>query len=115
MSCIFCQIVEEKIPSTKVFEDEKILAFKDIHPMAPVHVLIIPKEHFSSLVDAKNEHEQLLGKLLLKARDIAQSLGVDESGYKIIINNGAGSGQIVFHLHLHLIGGWEKKVEGFKV
>lgn len=115
MTCIFCQIIEGEIPSTKVYEDKDLVVIKDIHPVAPVHVLIIPKEHFASLVEAKDKHQTLLGKLMLTARDTAESLGVSASGYKIVINNKEDAGQIVFHLHIHLIGGWQKKAEGFKI
>lgn len=111
--CIFCQVIEGKLPSTKVYEDKEILAFKDIRPVAPVHILIVPKKHFSSLIDAKDENGKLLGKLLLTARDLGQKLGLAQDGYKIIINNGPDSGQIVYHLHIHLVGGWKKKAEGY--
>mgnify|MGYP001602339616 CR=1 FL=1 len=115
MDCIFCQIIEGKIPSTKIYEDKDLVVINDIHPVAPVHVLIIPKEHFPSLVEAKDKHSVLLGKLLLTARDTAKSLGVSTSGYKIVINNKEDAGQIVFHLHIHLIGGWQKKAEGYRI
>lgn len=105
--CVFCKIIKGEMPSTKVFEDEEMVAFKDINPMAPVHVLIVPKIHFSSLVDATDEKQALLGKLLLKARDLAKELDVADAGYKLVINNGKDSGQIVFHLHVHLLGGWK--------
>lgn len=113
--CIFCQIIEGKIPSTKVYEDKDLVVIKDIHPVAPVHVLIIPKVHFSSLVEAKDEHLKLLGKLMLMARNMGEKLGVSQTGYKIVINNKEDAGQVVFHLHVHLIGGWHKKAEGYKI
>ncbi|MBI3981219.1 histidine triad nucleotide-binding protein [Candidatus Microgenomates bacterium] len=108
--CIFCKIIKGELPSTKVFEDENIVAFKDINPMAPVHVLIVPKIHFSSLTEAEDDHQVLLGKLLLIARDLAKKLEISKKGYKVVINNGPDSGQIVYHLHLHLLGGWTNKV-----
>ena len=108
--CVFCKIIKKEIPSTIVDEDEEMIAFKDIYPLAPVHILIVPKVHFSSLVEAKNEQQDLLGKLLLKTRDIAVSQGIDKTGYKVFINNGEGAGQDVFHLHLHLTGNWKKGV-----
>jgi histidine triad (HIT) family protein len=114
-SCIFCKIVHGDLPSIKVFEDKDILVFKDIKPAAPVHVLVIPKEHFASLSDAQDKHAKLLGKMLLKIRDLAKQLNVHKTGYKIVINNGEGSGQIVFHLHIHLIGGWKKEAVGYKI
>lgn len=109
--CIFCKIIKEELSSTKVFEDENIVAFKDINPMAPVHVLIVPKIHFSSLTEAEDDYQILLGKLLLTARDLAKKLGISKNGYKVVINNGPDSGQIVYHLHLHLLGGWKDKVK----
>ncbi len=115
MNCIFCKIIKGEIPANKVYEDDDIIVFKDIAPKAPIHVLVVPKVHFASLDKAKDENEKLLGKLLLQARDIAKSFGVNKSGYKVVINNGAGSGQIVFHLHLHLLGGWKKKIVGDSV
>ena len=114
-SCIFCKIINGELPSTKVYEDSDMLAFKDIQPVAPVHLLVVPKKHFVSLTDAENSDQKLLGKMLLKVRDIAKKMGIDKSGYKVVINNGEGSGQIVFHLHLHLIGGWVKEAVGYKI
>ncbi|MBI3385049.1 histidine triad nucleotide-binding protein [Candidatus Gottesmanbacteria bacterium] len=115
MTCIFCKIIKGELPTTKVYEDDEMIVFKDIAPKAPVHVLVVPKIHFASLNEAKEEKEKLLGKLLLKTRDIAKTLGISKSGYKVIINNGAGSGQVVFHLHLHLIGGWKEGAKGYIV
>ena len=103
--CIFCKVINNELPSTKVFEDEDMLAINDIHPMAPTHVLLMPKKHFASLIEAKDEDEILLGKMLLKARDIAKEKGLDKSGYKIVINNGKDAGQLVYHLHVHILGG----------
>ena len=105
MDCIFCKVINNELPSTKVFEDEDMLAINDIHPMAPTHVLLMPKKHFASLIEAKDEDEILLGKMLLKARDIAKEKGLDKSGYKIVINNGKDAGQLVYHLHVHILGG----------
>jgi len=113
--CIFCKIINNEIPATKLFEDEDVLVIKDIHPVAPVHVLIIPKVHFASLVEAKDEHQELLGKLLITAKKMGEKLGVSQTGYKIVINNKEDAGQVVFHLHVHLIGGWNKKAEGYKI
>lgn len=111
MSCIFCQIVKKEIPSQIVYEDEEILAFKDIHPKAKVHLLIISKEHLSSLNEVKNK--EILGKLLWQARILAKKFEIDSTGFKIIINTGKNGGQIVPHLHFHLLGGEELK--DFKV
>lgn len=107
MACIFCQIVKKEIPAQIVYEDEEILAFKDIHPKAKIHLLIIPKEHCPSLNEAKNK--EILGKLLWQARILAEKFSLDKTGYKIIINTGRDAGQVVFHLHLHLLGGEELK------
>jgi histidine triad (HIT) family protein len=104
-NCLFCKIIRGEIPCSKVFEDEDLLAFRDIHPIAPVHILIIPKVHISSLNESEEEHTDLLGKLLLRAKKLASDLGISKSGYRTIINTGEDGGQTVFHLHLHLIGG----------
>jgi len=103
--CIFCKIINKKIPADIIFEDEKIIAFDDIKPQAPVHVLLIPKEHYASLNDIPNGHEDILAHLLLKARQIAHDKGIGENGYRLILNTGENSGQEVFHIHFHLLGG----------
>lgn len=103
--CIFCKIASGQIKSELVYEDEQVAAFRDLHPIAPVHVLIVPKEHIAS-VNAADEHNQAaLGRLLVAARRVAEKTGVAESGYRVIINNNADAGQEIFHLHLHLLGG----------
>ena len=102
-SCLFCRIVRREIPATIVHEDEHTLAFRDIDPKAPTHVLVIPKEHVATLNDATDA--PMLGRLLLAARDIAATEGIAEDGYRTVINCGAGAGQTVFHVHLHLLGG----------
>jgi len=107
MECIFCQIVKKEIPAQIVYEDDEILAFKDIHPKAKVHLLIIPKKHFSNLNEV--EDEKILGKILFQAKVLAKKFEIDKTGYKIIINNGKDAGQLVFHLHLHLLGGEDLK------
>lgn len=111
MSCLFCSIVEGNIPSTKVYEDEWVYAFKDIAPQAPVHVLIIPKKHIESAQAVTEEDSDLLCKLFAAAQHIATELGVDKTGYRLITNVGADAGQTVPHLHLHLIGGKTLKWE----
>ena len=103
--CIFCKIVAGEIPSTKIYEDEEILAFQDIHPAAPVHVLFIPKKHFANLGEAAPEDQALLGRLLLVIGQEAAKLGLQESGYRIVSNCGELAGQTVGHFHLHLLGG----------
>ena len=103
--CIFCKIVQGEIPSTNVFEDEKVIAFLDINPAAPIHILIIPKEHISSVNYLYPEHEEIVGNLFTVGKDLAESHGIAESGYRLIINTGPDGGQVVYHLHLHLLGG----------
>ena len=103
--CIFCKIVNKDIPSELIFEDEQIVAFNDINPQAPIHILIIPKEHFASLNDIPDEKKELLSHILLRARQIAQNIGIKEKGYRIVLNTARDSGQEVFHIHFHLLGG----------
>lgn len=103
--CIFCKIVKKEIPSKIVYEDKDILAFKDINPQAPTHILIIPREHFASLNAIPEEKKEILSSLLLKARQIAEEKGIAQSGYRIVLNTAKDSGQGVFHIHLHLLGG----------
>jgi len=104
-NCLFCKIVLGEIPATKVYEDDHCMAFNDISPQAPIHILIIPKEHFSSLADTDDSHEAILGRLLSRARHIAAENGVDEKGYRVVINTNSDGGQTVFHLHVHLLAG----------
>lgn len=103
--CIFCKIAAGQIPSAKVYEDDVCLAFNDLSPQAPVHILIIPREHLDSLDKAKNEQKELLGHLLLTAADIARDQGFSDNGYRVVINTNADGGQTVFHLHVHLLAG----------
>ncbi len=103
--CIFCKIINKKIPANIVFEDEKMIAFNDINPQAPIHILLIPREHFASLNDIPEEKKNILSHLLLKARQIAQEKEIAEKGYRIVLNTEKDSGQEVFHIHLHLLGG----------
>ncbi|MEW9701602.1 histidine triad nucleotide-binding protein [Paenibacillus sp. SI8] len=103
--CIFCKIVEGVLPSKKVYEDDEVLGFYDIEPGAPIHVLIIPKKHIPSLDAASSEDWAVLGQIQKAAQQIARELGVEESGYRVVTNIGANAGQIVHHLHYHLMGG----------
>jgi histidine triad (HIT) family protein len=103
--CIFCKIVGREIPARVVYEDDVLLAFEDIKPQAPVHILIIPKDHFASLAEASEQKTALLGRLLLQAKDIARLKNLEETGYRIVLNTGRDSGQDVPHLHFHLLGG----------
>ena len=104
MVCIFCKIVEGTIPSKPVYQDEFALAFTDIHPQAPTHVLIVPREHIRSIDEASHDKSDLLGHLLLVAANIAKKSGLGK-GYRVVINTGEDGGQTVDHLHLHLLGG----------
>lgn len=103
--CIFCKIINKEIPSAIVFEDEQVLAFKDINPLAPVHLLIIPKKHMESLNQASPEDEGLLGHILIVALQLAREFGVTDSGYRVVTNIGEDGGQVVKHLHFHVLGG----------
>ena len=103
---IFQKIIDKEIPAEILFEDDKCLVFKDINPIAPIHVLIIPKKPIEKISDSKKEDIEILGYLLLKAGDIARELGVEEA-FRLVVNNGAGAQQTVFHLHIHLIAGRE--------
>jgi histidine triad (HIT) family protein len=105
MDCIFCKIVKGELPSKKVYEDEHALAFHDINPIAPVHVLVIPKKHILSVLDIKEEEKNLIGHLHLVLQKVAKELGVDQSGFRVVTNTGPHGQQTVFHLHYHLIGG----------
>lgn len=104
-NCIFCKIVAGEIPSDIVFQDDVCLAFRDINPGAPTHILIIPKEHIATLNDLTPEHESTAGHILLVAKEIARQLGVDASGYRVVANCNSDGGQAVFHVHFHLLGG----------
>lgn len=103
--CLFCKIVNNEIPARSVYEDEDIFAFEDINPQAPVHILIIPKEHFASLNDVPEEKGDILGRILIRAKRIAREKGLGERGYRIVLNTEKDSGQEVFHIHFHLLGG----------
>ena len=103
--CLFCKIIKGEIPSEKVYEDEEILAFKDINPAAPIHILVIPKKHIDSLAQIETQDEALLGKMHTVINKIAKEQGVLEKGYRLIVNCGKDSGQEVMHLHFHLLAG----------
>jgi histidine triad (HIT) family protein len=103
--CLFCKIIAGDIPSNEVYSDDDVYAFYDINPATPTHVLIIPKKHLTDINEANLEDTALLGKLLLKANEIAASLGLAQDGFRYVINTGKDGGQTVFHLHLHILGG----------
>ncbi len=103
--CIFCKIIAGEIPSTQVYQDEQVTAFRDINPAAPTHILIVPNKHIASVNDLVPKDEILVGHLFTVARKIATQEGIATSGYRLIINHGPDGGQEVYHLHLHLLGG----------
>lgn len=107
--CIFCKIISGEIPSEKVYEDDQVTAFHDLNPAAPTHLLIVPNKHIRSINAIAEEDEQLIGHLFTTARQLAEKSGIDESGYRLIVNTGPDAGQAVFHLHLHLLGGRRMK------
>jgi histidine triad (HIT) family protein len=104
-NCIFCQIATGNRRSDKIYEDKDIVAFHDIHPVSPVHVLVIPKKHISSLLELAEEDQLLAGKILLVAQKIAEEFGLSEKGFRIVNNTGEEGGQTVYHIHFHLLGG----------
>jgi len=105
MSCLFCRIVAGEIPATKVFEDAQLLAFTDLNPQAPTHVLIVPKQHIATLNDLSPADDGLVGAMVRRAAAIAREKGFDGPGYRTVFNCNAQAGQTVFHIHLHLLGG----------
>ena len=110
--CIFCKIIDGKIPSKKVYEDEDIFAFHDVHPVAPVHFMVIPKEHIRSLVDVTEAHMPLLFHMIQVAKELAARKGIEESGYRVAMNVGREGGQVIMHLHMHVLGGRVLHAEG---
>jgi histidine triad (HIT) family protein len=104
MSCLFCKIIDGSIPSTAVYQDDQCYAFADIHPQAPVHLLVVPREHIVSLADDNEGHRALFGHLLWATAQIARAKGLAK-GYRVVVNTGQDGGQTVNHLHLHLLGG----------
>ena len=103
--CIFCKIIKKEIPATILYEDDEIIAFKDINPAAPIHTLVIPKKHIPSLVELEKEDELLVGRIYTVINKLAENQGVKESGYRVIVNCGKDAGQEVMHLHFHILAG----------
>lgn len=103
--CVFCQITAGAIPAALLYQDEWVTAFEDLHPIAPVHFLVVPNRHIRSVNEVEGDDEGLLGRLVTVAKRLASQKGVQESGYRLVINTGPDAGQSVFHLHLHVIGG----------
>lgn len=112
--CIFCKIVKGEIPSKIIYQDDDLVAFHDISKKASVHFLIVPVKHLKSLQEVSGEDAVLMGKLILLVNRLTVKLGIAKDGYKVVINNGSLAGQMVFHLHLHILGGWKGK-ESWKV
>jgi histidine triad (HIT) family protein len=104
--CPFCQIVAGEREAKIVFQDETVVIFEDIHPHAPVHLLIVPKKHIRGINDLTKEDEGIVTAMIMRARDVAKEVSVDRSGYKLLFNVERGAGQVIFHLHMHLTGGW---------
>lgn len=105
MDCIFCKIINKEIPSEIVYENDEIIAFKDINPAAPVHILVIPKKHISKITHIQQEDEGLIGRIYTVINKIAKEQGIDEKGFRVIINCGEDGCQVVKHIHFHLLGG----------
>ena len=104
-NCIFCKVVNRSVPSKTIFENENVIAFEDLHPQAPTHILVVPKKHIATLNDATPEDQSLLGEIILAATTIAKDRHISSSGYRLVANTMAGAGQSVFHIHFHLLGG----------
>lgn len=103
--CLFCRIAEGSVDADVVHEGDEVVAFRDINPQAPTHILVIPREHVATVNDMQEEHAPLVGQLFLTARDLAEEEGIADQGYRLVMNTREGAGQSVFHLHLHLLGG----------
>jgi len=110
-NCLFCKIVKGEIPSTKVYEDDHVFAFEDIHPMAPVHVIVIPKRHISTLMEVSADKMTDLMNMMTAAQKIAKLKSIDEKGFRIVINCNEEGGQVIFHLHMHVLGGCKLRDE----
>ena len=107
--CIFCKIVNGEIPTEYLYEDGTLVVYRDINPHAPVHILIVPKGHIRSINDLTENDREIISHMIMVGKNIAKKESVHSSGYKLLFNVERGGGQVIFHLHLHLIGGWEKK------
>lgn len=108
MECLFCKISRNEIPSDVIYEDDGVKVFKDIHPKAPIHLLVIPKIHIQSIAHLEADHSDVIAKLMYTAKKVAEDLGL--KGYKLVFNVGREGGQLIDHLHLHLLGGWNQGV-----
>jgi histidine triad (HIT) family protein len=108
-TCLFCKIIAGELPAEFLYQDELVTAFRDIHPVAPTHVLIVPNKHIQSISDVEAGDEQTLGRLFITARKVAELENISEAGYRTIVNSGVHGGQTIFHLHMHVIGGQRMK------
>ena len=107
MGCLFCNILEGKIPSKKIYENDRVFAFEDINPQAPVHALVVHKTHTKNIDELMVTNAEIMSDLFLGVKEVARLTGVDQGGYRIIINNGPAAGQVIWHLHIHILGGLE--------
>ncbi len=105
MGCLFCNIISGETPSTKVYENESVYAFEDINPLAPVHVLVVHKKHIKNIDELDENNSSIMSEIFLAVKKVAQIKGTTEDGYRVIINNGSAAGQVIWHLHVHIIGG----------
>lgn len=103
--CLFCRVVSGDIPARKVYEGDEVIAFEDIHPQAPTHLLVIPREHIASLAEVDDGNKHIIGTVIAKAAEIARTLHLEQEGFRLVNNCGEGAGQTVFHIHFHLLGG----------
>ena len=104
--CIFCKIIKGEQPANFLFQDESLVVFKDIRPHAPVHLLIVPREHIRSLNDLREKDKDIISEMIVRAKEMAREVSIAQSGYRLLFNVERGGGQVIFHLHLHLLGGW---------
>jgi histidine triad (HIT) family protein len=109
--CIFCKIVAGRIPSSKVYEDDNVMAFDDIHPMAPVHVIVIPKQHIPTFLDVGAGETQIMNQLTKAIQEVARIKNMDKKGFRVVVNCNEEGGQVIFHLHIHVLGGTKLKDE----
>ena len=103
--CLFCKILDGEIPCDRVYENDQVIAFRDVNPQAPTHILVIPRKHISTINDLTADDKDIVGEMMLAAQTIAKQEGIEESGYRLVMNCNEGAGQTVFHIHLHILGG----------
>lgn len=103
--CLFCKILDGEIPCDRVYENDQVIAFRDVNPQAPTHILVIPRKHVSTINDLTADDKDIVGEMMLAAQTIAKQEGIEESGYRLVMNCNEGAGQTVFHIHLHILGG----------